>query len=235
MTTHSCYDVWLPSQTLPIFLLKVDCPTQRNCFLYSFAIALLPWLTLFPFFTFIITAQRWVWIVKVSCSHRPPWFGVLVKFLSLCTFFTLLLFLSLIVLFMARPLLLSTLGLGREKEMATHSSILTWKILWTEEPGGLLSIGLHGVRHDWSDLACMHALEKEMATCSSILDWKIPGTREPGGLLSLGSHRVRHDWRNLAAAATGWGNPCSKHVSQCQDFISCSPTSVLLPQSNMMN
>ena len=29
-----------------------------------------------------------------------------------------------------------------EKEMATHSSILAWKILWTEEPGGLLSIGL---------------------------------------------------------------------------------------------
>ena len=30
-----------------------------------------------------------------------------------------------------------------EKEMATYSSILVWRILWTEEPGGLLSIGLH--------------------------------------------------------------------------------------------
>ena len=29
-----------------------------------------------------------------------------------------------------------------EKEMATHSSILTWEIVWTEEPGGLQSIGL---------------------------------------------------------------------------------------------
>ena len=29
--------------------------------------------------------------------------------------------------------------------MATHSSILAWKILWTEEPGGLQSIGLHRV------------------------------------------------------------------------------------------
>ena len=29
-----------------------------------------------------------------------------------------------------------------EKEMATHSSILTWEIIWTEEPGGLQSIGL---------------------------------------------------------------------------------------------
>ena len=85
--------------------------------------------------------------------------------------------------------------------MATHSSILAWRILWLEEPGGLLSIGLHRVGHDWSDLACMHALEKEMATQSSILAWRIPGTEEPGGLLSMGSHRVRHDWSDLAAAA----------------------------------
>ena len=30
-----------------------------------------------------------------------------------------------------------------EKEMATHSSILAWRILWTEEPGGLPSMGLY--------------------------------------------------------------------------------------------
>ena len=35
-----------------------------------------------------------------------------------------------------------------EKEMATHSSILAWKISWTEEPGGLKSMGLQRVRHD---------------------------------------------------------------------------------------
>ena len=32
--------------------------------------------------------------------------------------------------------------------MTTHSSILAWKIPWTEEPGGLKSMGLHRVRHD---------------------------------------------------------------------------------------
>ena len=37
---------------------------------------------------------------------------------------------------------------NREKEMATHSSILAWRILWMEEPGGLLSVGLHRVGHD---------------------------------------------------------------------------------------
>ena len=35
-----------------------------------------------------------------------------------------------------------------EKEMATHSSILAWRIPWTEEPGGLQSMGLRRVRHD---------------------------------------------------------------------------------------
>ena len=44
------------------------------------------------------------------------------------------------------------LGGVSEKEMATHSSILACSS-WTEEPGGLLSMGLHGVGHDWSDLA----------------------------------------------------------------------------------
>ena len=35
-----------------------------------------------------------------------------------------------------------------EKEMATHSSILAWEIPWTEEPGGLQSIGSQRVGHD---------------------------------------------------------------------------------------
>ena len=41
-------------------------------------------------------------------------------------------------------------GLGRspEEEMATHSNILAWKIPWTEERGGLQSMGLERVGHD---------------------------------------------------------------------------------------
>ena len=35
-----------------------------------------------------------------------------------------------------------------EKEMATHSSIIVWKISWTEEPGGLQSMGSQRVGHD---------------------------------------------------------------------------------------
>ena len=40
-----------------------------------------------------------------------------------------------------------------EKEMATHSSVLAWRIPGTGEPGGLPSMGLHRVEYDWSDLA----------------------------------------------------------------------------------
>ena len=40
-----------------------------------------------------------------------------------------------------------------EKEMATHSSVLAWRIPGTAEPGGLPSMGSHTVRHNWSDLA----------------------------------------------------------------------------------
>jgi len=37
-----------------------------------------------------------------------------------------------------------------EEEMATHSSVLAWKIPWTEESGRLQSVGLHRVRHNWT-------------------------------------------------------------------------------------
>ena len=36
-----------------------------------------------------------------------------------------------------------------EKEMAAHFSILAWEIAWTEEPGGLQSMGSQRVGHDW--------------------------------------------------------------------------------------
>ena len=37
--------------------------------------------------------------------------------------------------------------------MATHSSVLAWRIPWTGRPGGLQSMGSHKVGHDWGDLA----------------------------------------------------------------------------------
>ena len=45
-----------------------------------------------------------------------------------------------------------------EKEMATHSSALAWRMPGTAEPGVLLSVGSHRVGHDWSDLAAATAM-----------------------------------------------------------------------------
>ena len=47
-----------------------------------------------------------------------------------------------------------------QKEMATHSSVLAWRIPGTGEPGGLPSMGLHKVGHDWSELAAVAAAAK---------------------------------------------------------------------------
>ena len=104
-----------------------------------------------------------------------------------------------------------------EREMATHSSVLAWRIPGTEEPGGLPSLGWHRVGHDWSDLAAAvsqtvnnlparqetwiwslgweDTLEKGMATDSSILTWRIPWREESGGLQSVGLQRVgQSEW-----------------------------------------
>ena len=71
-------------------------------------------------------------------------------------------------------------GLERslEKEMATHSSILAWKIPWTEEPGGLQSLGSQRVGHDWAT-SLFHILlyvwcsPRKLFHPGKILDWKI--------------------------------------------------------------
>ena len=55
-----------------------------------------------------------------------------------------------------------------EKEMATHSSVLAWRTPGTGEPGGLLSMGSHRVRHDWSDLA---AAEFDTLLFCQVTDW----------------------------------------------------------------
>ena len=44
-----------------------------------------------------------------------------------------------------------------EKEMVSQSSVLAWRIPGTAEPGGLLSVGSHRIRHDWNDLAAAAA------------------------------------------------------------------------------
>ena len=107
-----------------------------------------------------------------------------------------------------------------EKGLTTHSSILAWRIPWTEEPGGLSpwsckesdmteqltqcigSLGAGGdvpwvtLEPPWSFL-----LEKEMATHSSILAWRVPWTEELGRLQSMSSQSVGHGWATMDTLA----------------------------------
>ena len=77
-----------------------------------------------------------------------------------------------------------------EKGMATHSSILAWKIPWTEKPGGLgaslvaqLVKNLPSIRETRvQSLGREDPLEKRTATHSSNLAWRIPWTEKPGRL-----------------------------------------------------
>ena len=68
------------------------------------------------------------------------------------------------------------LGNPLEKGMATHSSILAWRTPWTEEPGGLQSIGSQKVRHNWannsSEMYLSYSWYRELPTLIN-LSWLI--------------------------------------------------------------
>ena len=105
------------------------------------------------------------------------------------------------------------------KEMATHSSVLTWRIPGTREPGGLPSMGSHRVRHDWSDLAtaaaaelCLKCLPKNnnnknpgpknrrmMSTTAMEKSFQLPTSRNNWVLIVtahwLKQWQVPHDWQ----------------------------------------
>ena len=110
-----------------------------------------------------------------------------------------------------------------EKEIATHSSILAWRITWMEEAGRLQSMGSQKLDTtkwlNWTELVAQMVknppamwetwvrslgwedpLEEDMATHSSILAWRIPWTEEPGELQSIGSERVGHDWATFTGS-----------------------------------
>ena len=123
-----------------------------------------------------------------------------------------------------------------EKEMATHSSILAWKIPWTEDPGRLQSMGSQRVEHDW--VTSLHPKETHKER-GSVLGWMASlmqrtwvrvgfgswwWTGKPGVLQSTGSQRVGkwlNDWTEVLALLfpkrpprareRGWTNcPCTK-------------------------
>ena len=76
-----------------------------------------------------------------------------------------------------------------EKGIATNSSILDWKIPWTEGPGRLQSIGSHRIRHDWA-----RAWEKEFAFQLSFSVQYTGAYHFHWSSLSISSHRIVFLW-----------------------------------------
>ena len=66
-----------------------------------------------------------------------------------------------------------------KKELVTHSNVLAWRIPGMREPGGLPSMGLHRIRHNWSDL--------EAAAAESIM-WKARLHEAQAGIKIAGRH-----------------------------------------------
>ena len=92
-----------------------------------------------------------------------------------------------------------------EKDMATHSSVLAWRIPGIGEPGGLLSVGSHRVRHDWSNLAA-----------AAFLPWLVL-TFSCG--LVVTRRALRHNWRFHNCPVIYWQSTSPKHHLEKLHFV----------------
>ena len=99
-----------------------------------------------------------------------------------------------------------------EKEMATHSSVLSWRIPGTGEPGGLPSMGSHRVGHDWSNLAAAAAAAFNVLVLSGHVYQRVTSVYPSPDLGGLNKYdfctqrtRERHsrewDWKNKVSEA----------------------------------
>ena len=105
-----------------------------------------------------------------------------------------------------------------EKEMATHSSVLAWRIPGIGEPGGLPSIGLHRVRHNWSDLAAAAAaalfLKELRKLCLSVQDLWFCTELEP-----YSTHSSSY-WLS-SCARNRKGHACDLHLDHSCSLFPC--------------
>ena len=91
-----------------------------------------------------------------------------------------------------------------EKEMATHSSVLAWRIPGMGEPGGLPSMGLHRVGHDWSDLAWTFFIIYIPTVMLDVLWIMIP---------------LRIWWSNEACSKNRYMHKSQQSCISCQGFV----------------
>ena len=126
-----------------------------------------------------------------------------------------------------------------EKEMATHSTVLAWRIPGTGEPGGLPSKELHRVGHDWSDLACssssMHSCKAQIFTLKATSPhsssvWYIVFVLSFGSKYFLNSTTEFFSW---AMFSLKWSIKITKHIA-CEGLLSLISKFIALQTKNVV-
>ena len=121
-----------------------------------------------------------------------------------------------------------------EKGMATHSSILAWRIPWTEDPSGLQSMGSQRVGHNWSDLVPRTKLCVCFQSCPTLcdpMDCRLPGSCVHGILqarilvwVATSVSKIFVYWTNSKLHSSLWNFKTSVILS----LMNCQPITVLL-------
>ena len=106
--------------------------------------------------------------------------------------------------------------------MATHSSILAWKIPWTEEPGGLTSKGSQRVRQDWADHSLPsseHWRQLSSPTYVFLRAWGWMAISRSWSFLAI-CHRL---WSSALLCPLGWEPPISLSESSLESGVQGRP------------
>ena len=98
-----------------------------------------------------------------------------------------------------------------EKEMATHSSILAWRISWTEEPGRLQSTGSQRVRHDW--VTSLHFFTSAVLTSHKIVPNMLPDNQDCRASLVAELVKNPLEMRETWVQSLGWEDPLEKGIA----------------------
>ena len=108
-----------------------------------------------------------------------------------------------------------------EEGMATHSSVLAWRIPWTEEPGGLQSIALHRVGHNCSDLAHAHSFPGSHRET----------TADPGEVAYLTDSSIKTVSNGYSICWPSWPVSLGDRERQVLPTLRIQPNAVKLPDT----
>ena len=122
--------------------------------------------------------------------------------------------------------------------MAAHSSILAWRIPWTEEPGGPQTMELQRVGHDWSNLAHIHA--NVVKFIFIILRWICPFLTVPWFMKCFWEWKISHHVSSVAQLCPtlcdpmNWSTPVSLSITNSRSSLRLMSIESVMPSSHLI-